>query len=69
MAASESDGPLAALNRLLVHALLALADAGDERRRLACTLAASAWFALRRGHCCDAERFTGADAPPDPCST
>ncbi len=60
MTASESDGPLAALDRLFVRALLALAAAGDAQRRLACTLAASAWSALRRSHPREAERFNGA---------
>jgi hypothetical protein len=53
-----SSDDLAGLNRLLVTALLALADAG--RAEEACRIAARGWSRLRRRHPREAERLTAA---------
>lgn len=55
----EHDAALAAIDRLLVRALLALAEAGESQRHTACKLAASAWGALRHSQPREAERFNG----------
>jgi hypothetical protein len=49
---------LAGLNRLLVTALPALADAGGAEE--ACRIAARGWSLLRRRHPREAERLTAA---------
>ena len=59
MTANDEDEVLAAVNRLLLRALLELGEAGEAQRRSACTLAASAWSALRRSQPREAERFNG----------
>ncbi|HVS76535.1 MAG TPA: DUF2249 domain-containing protein [Steroidobacteraceae bacterium] len=59
MTAAERDEPLSTVSRLLVRALLALAQAGEPHRHDACALAASAWSALRHAQPREAERFNG----------
>ena len=55
----ECEEALPAVGKLLVRALIALAEAGEPQRHTACTLAASAWSALRHTSPREAERFNG----------
>ena len=59
MTTTERDELLSAVNRLFLRALLELAEAGDAQRHTACSLAASAWSALRQSQPREAERFNG----------
>ena len=59
MTANERDEVLSTINRLFVRALLELGAAGDAQRHTACTLAGSAWSALRIAQPREAERFSG----------
>jgi hypothetical protein len=55
---SAEPPPLAALNRLFVQALLALARAGEAEQ--ACRIAASGWSLLHHHDAREAERLTAA---------
>ncbi|MGH8296187.1 MAG: hypothetical protein ACRETZ_11940 [Steroidobacteraceae bacterium] len=59
MTEPEQEGVLPAISRLLVKALIALGEGGEAQRHTACTLAASAWSALRHTDPREAERFNG----------
>ncbi len=59
MTEPEHEKVLPALNRLFVRALIALGETGEPQRHTACTLAASAWSALRHTDPREAERFNG----------
>lgn len=59
MTEPEREEALPAVGKLLVRALSALADTGEPQRHTACTLAASAWSALRHTNLREAERFNG----------
>ena len=59
MSANERDEALSALDRLLVRALVKLAEAGEQQRHIACTLAARACSVLRDAEPREAERFNG----------
>jgi hypothetical protein len=56
---ADDDADLGVLNRHLVRALLALGDAGAMHHDAACSIAASAWSALRHTHPREAERLNG----------
>ena len=55
----SEDGVLSALNRHFMRALLALGEGGERQRDTACSIAASAWSALRHSHPREAERLNG----------
>jgi hypothetical protein len=59
MTGPEREEALPAIERILVRALIALAETGESQRHMACTLAASAWSALRQMNPREAERFNG----------
>lgn len=59
MSAAGSEADLPAINRLLLRALLALAEAGESQRETACSFAAAAWSTLRHSRPREAERFNG----------
>lgn len=60
MTEPEYEDALPALDRLFVRALIALGETGEPQLHTACTLAASAWSALRHSNPREAERFSGA---------
>ena len=59
MTEPEREEALPAVSKLLVRSLIALPDSGEPQRHTACTLAASAWSALRHTDPREAERFNG----------
>lgn len=59
MTGPEPEEALPAVGRVLIRALIALAETGEPQRHTACTLAASAWSALRQTNPREAERFNG----------
>ncbi len=55
MTAADPDAPLQAVAKLLIRSLIVLGESGESQRHAACTLAASAWSALRDTHPREAE--------------
>ncbi|MGH8279231.1 MAG: DUF2249 domain-containing protein [Gammaproteobacteria bacterium] len=58
-AVTDSHALLAALNRHLMRALLALGECGATERDTACSIAAAAWSTLRHAEPREAERLNG----------